>query len=775
MKLLSILILLFSLSVKAKTAIDTDRWLEIDLYWFGHDNIEKSVDLFWERYHPLMDDITGWKGIILNVGWLSDYILEWNGDLDKEIKLPGNMKINPGFKEQGQLAGSSLERIKLWKDRFEKSDGHKAIKYEPWTYGDFKKLVYLLKGIAREKYKLTDIKVGTSALGFQTIYGGDKSTFSKIHNNIYLNNSYINNAPNLEAQLDADPGKYGAFPQGIPDGTPFTEFFGKQWGHLSKALNLNIILLRDSYMGVGIYSRTGPYGKTAPEDAEKVLSWSKATSDLVKQVKISNPNALVFGYSNAASAVADWRVNCFDLETIAKEGYLDGWIDQTWAGAWNEVGVRPYPEFWNKQLKGWTYQLSYLLVHAAIFAETKVRHYFLTETFDAWECQDIIHSAPSRLRWGIWAYSHAAVKMPNGLKMPAGNCISWCNKGKDLLSEEDVSFLAETCNAAFDDAKRTKNVFGPTMVYCRSAMEWQSMNKPNQSIKEWIDEQVGTLIKWSVPVLSVTRSEYLPFVENNMFVFQSPVHLKSKEKADILNILKSGAPVAIFGSPAGGFDKDIMDIIGVATEDTSINGIKYIGTINYQTSGIFQSVPNTFPLFQPFTRNSLKPGVDLIYSVSNSPCLALNQIEERQILFWDPPELSDNLPSGSSSSEYGESLDQILGSPVPYVLTARAMNEMSKKSRLAYVSKIEQNQPLSLAIWQLEDGSYEILAGNTEEGINHTTDHTVQTVLNLPQLLRENIPAEVLEKWHGERYIISTPKLEISLEQAQSKLYKIIQ
>ncbi len=51
-------------------------------------------------------------------------------------------------------------------------------------------------------------------------------------------------------------------------------------------------------------------------------------------------------YSNAASAVADWPSNGFDLETIAKQGYLDIWVDQTWAGAWNEVGIR-YKNFWN--------------------------------------------------------------------------------------------------------------------------------------------------------------------------------------------------------------------------------------------------------------------------------------------------------------------------------------------------------------------------------------------------------------------------------------------
>ena len=70
-------------------------------------------------------------------------------------------------------------------------------------------------------------------------------------------------------------------------------------------------------------------------------------------------------------------------------------------GAWNEVGIRE-GSFWNAPTKGWTYQLAYMLMHAAILADTKVRHYPLVETFDAWESWDVIHSAPERLRWGIW-------------------------------------------------------------------------------------------------------------------------------------------------------------------------------------------------------------------------------------------------------------------------------------------------------------------------------------------------------------------------------------
>lgn len=748
----------------AALPMKTDRWLEIDLYWFEHQNMEKSVNQFWDRFYPLLEGVDGWKGVILNVGWISDYILEWKGDLNEQIRLPKSMKKWPWFKDEGQFTGNTIDRMKLWKDRFNNADSPQVINYEAWTYADLKKLSYLIRKVASSKYKLSDIKVGSLVLGWESIYGGDKSVFTKAHPDIYLNNT-----PNFLARLSSDSGKFGAFPGGIPEGTPFTEFFGKQWGHLSKAVGLDAIILRDSFLGVGIYSRTGPYGKTAPPDPEKVKSWSNATADLVKQTKISNPGALVIGYSNGASAVADWRVNCFDLESIAREGYLDAWIDQTWAGAWNEVGQRPEP-FWNYPFLGWTYQLSYMLGHAAVLADTKVHHYFLTETFDAWESWDIIHNARERLRWGIWAYSHATVKKPDGLKMPAGSYISWCNQGKRLLSEDDVKFLAETSNAAIQDSKETTKIFGPTLVYCRSAMEWQSLNKPDKTIGEWIDEQAGTLMKWSVPILSITRSEYLPQVESDMFIFQTPVHLKEAEKKNISQILESDKPVAVFASPAGGLDKDISGILGVSTSDTTINDLKYIGTLNYQTNGIYNSLPNTFPVFQPFTNNKFKEGVEIIYSVFNSPSLGYNKLNGKNLIYWSPPEFYNNLPNVPL---YGESLslDQRLGSPTPYVLTARLINEAMKLSGFISTDNIEQYQPVNLSMWQLKDGSYRIMAGNLEEGINHTSDLSVQTTLTLPDSEKSSKISEVVEIWNGEKIIAGNKKLTISLTQAQTKLF----
>jgi hypothetical protein len=742
--------------------VQCDRWLEIDLYWFDRSAKQASVDEFWDRYAPLITNAAGWKGVILNVGWLLDYVLEWNGHLNSAIKFPRDMKTYPWFRDAGQLTGSTKEREEMYRARFASADQPQTVNYDAWTHADLKELAAMLRTVALERHNIAGLRVGSFVLGWKNIYAGEFSSFGLRHPN-----AFRDNFPNLVASLSPDKTPYGAFSQGIPESTPFTEFFGKQWGHLSRSVGLDAIVLRDSLLGVGVYSRRGPYGKTAPDNPAKVEAWHLASADLVRQTKMANPQALVIGYSSAASAVGDWRTNCFDLERIAQEGYLDAWIDQTWAGAWNEVGQRPYT-FWNAQTLGWTYQLSYVLVHAAILATSKVRHYILTETFDAWESWDVIHVAPQRLRWGIWAFSHAAVKTPHGLKMPAGSYISWCNKGKQLLSDADVDFLKQNTDRAFADAKATEKIFGPTLVYCRSAMQWQSDHAPSVSIGEWIDEQSAAFSKWSVPVLSITRTEYLAQVESDLFVLQTPNHLGKQDKSSIIAHLQSGRPTLVIGRTVGGLDPDVAELVGISTRDAAVGPFEFVGTLDGQTGGIFAGLPNTFPIYQPFARNQIHAENALLYSVRGSPCLIFNNTNGKQVLFWDPPETAAQVPNGD---DFGFSLDQVLGSTTPFVLVARKLNELLRQNQSIHVEHVEVGSPVMYTAWLTRSGKYRILVADLEEGVNHTGNPDRELSLVIPSSWSTGAAFEYTEVEGRIAHVSMTRRIPVRLRQAESVLY----
>ena len=750
---------------KETTQIAADRWLEIDLYWFDKNDLRQSTDAFWTRFGPLYEGVQGWKGVILNVGWLMDYVYEWKGNLRDTIPLPKKM-ISQKFTDYTPLKGTTENRQNLWKKRFD-SVIEKPVEYQAWTYMDVKNLIAELKETGKRKCSITDLKVGTLALGWKNIYGGEESAFSKKHPQVY-SIDISGGTFNPEAILNEDHTRYGAFPNGIVKGTPVFDFFADQWGDMSGKLGINAIVLRDGVIGAGIYQRRGAYGITAPSDTAKLNNFHRAASNCIKAVKLANKDALVIGYSNAASAVADWRVNCFDLETIAREGYLDAYIDQTWAGAWNEVGQRE-GDFWNRPSLGWTYQLAFMLIHGAVLSDSKVKHYSLVETFDAWEPWDIIHTAKERLRWGIWAYLHAGVKTPDGIKFPEGSYISWANQGKQLLSEDDVQFLTSQINEATLDARNTKNIFGPTLVYNRKAMEYMNAQDPEKTIKEWIDEQAGAVMKWSVPIMSVTRIEYLPKVQSDMFIFQTPVCMDTVAKQHITDMIKNGQPVAIWGSPAGGLDPDIAGLTGISVKDAYASGVKELGTLISKDSVFTKDVPAGFKLYHIFSNNVLADkAIQTIYSVSNSPALIINETEHKQVVYWDPSETMESLDSHWGLNK---PIEEYYGSIYPYVLSARSLNNMLKKNDRIHAEDISIRSPVSLSAWQLKDGSSCFLTAELEEGINDTADSIFNATICIPHECIKD--GSTMDIWSKDSISVSNYRFHIKMGKSQSRLFKI--
>ena len=741
-------------SSSVAVSIPDDRWLEIDLYWFNKNTLTESAADFWARFAPLFQGVEGQKGVILNVGWLMDYILEWNGDLNTLLSLPAHM-TSEKYTDYTPLVGTTEQCMKAWKKRFASCESS-HVTYEKWTYGDLKKLVECLRTEAA-RHGLPRMRVGTLVLGSANIYGGKSSQWRRKHPQVFSFDGRGRQF-NVEAILDADATHYGAFPDGIVAGTPIYDFFAGQWGDLSRNLKLDALVLRDCMVGWGIYQRVGPYGRNAPRNPELVERHSRANANLVKAVKLANPNAWIMGYSNGASAVADWRVNCVDLESIAKEGYLDAFIDQTWSGAWNEVGQRK-ETFWNSPALGWTFQLGNVLLHGAVLADSKVRHYTLAETFDAWEPWDVIHGARERLRWGIWAYLHAGVKTPSGLKFPTGTYISWANQGKQLLTAADVEFLATNINDAAEDARQTKEIFGPTLVYNRSAMEWQSRHAPNLSIKEWIDEQAGLVAKFSVPILSVTRLEYLPSVKSDLFVLQTPVHLAPKEKEAVLDLIHSGEPVAIWGSPAGGVDPEISRLITSKSTSARQNVAEAIGKRG--DSDLSDGIPAEFPLWQQWSENQAGPEAEIIYTVAGSPSLVRNRSHDMSVLVWDPCEFGGKRGS----------LGQMLGSVYPYSLVARELNQMLRDAHRLSVKTPEVIRPLALQAWSLKDGSFRLLVGDTEEGIDDSAETNREVVLMLPECSRALRPQWGEKQGLRPRLHGDGGELKIRLSKGASRLY----
>ena len=229
--------------------------------------------------------------------------------------------------------------------------------------------------------------------------------------------------------------------------------------------------------------------------------FSDAVRALFRDVKQAAPDRLLLGYSSAISPVADWRVGCVDFEALIADGHLDGWIEQTWGGAWQD--------WWHQLWKGWTFQAANLTTRAAMIARANERReqpcalYHLVETWDGWEHWDTLHQVPGKLTWGAWAFAHAGALTPDGPRPSDGAYVSWLNNGDmELLSDDDVTFVAGILDRAETSAATLENVYGPVLVYHRQSMARLATTSPDDQVGEWIDDQAGLLMKWGVPILA---------------------------------------------------------------------------------------------------------------------------------------------------------------------------------------------------------------------------------------------------------------------------------
>jgi len=740
-----------------------DRWMEIDLYWFEQADIAGSVSCFWDRFAPLYRNVQGDRGLILNVGWTVGYIMEWTGEPEQRISLPAGTGQQPWVQEAAPLSGTTEQRKIAWKERFATPTIVTRTGYGPWTYADLRRLTDALRSEAARR-GISGFKVGSLAYAWDDAYG-EIAPWAKRHPEAFSTWQFTRDGHMQSGKyfdpavtLHKDPSRLGGLPNGIAEGMPVPEAFAAQWGSLSKACGLDAIMLRDSFGMPVPYQRAGPDGLLEPSP-QAIERRTKATSALIRETKTANPKAILMMYSNAASAYADWRCNGLDLEQIAREGYLDVWVDQTWAGAWNEVGVR-HNSFWNDPALGWTYQLAYTLTHAAILADTRVKHYPLVETFDAWESWDVLHTVPERLRWGIWAYSHASVKTPNGIKVPGGSYISWANQGKRLLNSDDVAFLNSNISEAVIDAHNVTDVYGPTLVYARGAAQWQAEHAhPDQDEKEWLDEQVGSAIKWPIPVLSATRIEWLPRVSSDMFLVGAASHLTAEESGAVLTLARHGMPIALLGSPAGGFDPALRKLAGMESKDARPSPVSVLqGKASSFGAWLAHGVPEEpFPVRQGFSKNTALGNSKTVYSVGDSPALVLTQGSNLRLLTWDPPEFAVEWDT--------RLLDIWRGSAAPYALAAGAVNALLANSGALHAAAIDTRETVNLTAWRTGDGKVHLMFGNLEEGLSDDADASRNATIKLPGEWQRHPWKSV---WPGVRFNQQDGSIHIDLEQARS-------
>lgn len=645
---------------------DADRWLEMDLGWFDPDHrFAPQLDDLFERVAPLVAGVTGETGIFFNLGWLIDLVTEWTGDLSQPI--PTRSRRTAAWAAHGyQTLREFVTEFHAAAARHGLGRLRCGILFVEWAH-----VVWP-----------PELK----------IYDFDSDWYER-HPELYEPPKSFIGMPDLwpVKRLAADDYPYAAFPDGIDDGTAFADFFGAQWGSFAAATGFDAVLLRDGFCGPMIYTRNGPYGTAAPDDPAVVDAFSDAVRAVFAQVKQAAPDCLVFGYSSAVSPVADWRVGCVDFEALVGDGYIDGWIEQTWGGAWQD--------WWHQLWKGWTFQTANLLTRGAMIEAANRRRatpcslYHLVETWDGWEHWDTIHQVPGKLTWGAWAFAHASALTPDGPRPSAGAYVSWMNNGEmDLLSVDDVEWLAGLLDRTEASASALEEVHGPALVYDRATMERLSAERPHTNAGEWVDDQAGLVMKWGVPVLAATRTEWLAGVDaDRQLVAQVP------SPTDDPHPLLSFASVTVVGK---------ADEIAPAVRERL--GIDPTGEVCSADFWVCEGDrDDTPPWDRPYLPDhaevSVADDVTVHYRSSKTPLLT----SRAGWAWWHPTDWSE--PFNQFLPKYQ------LGSTYPAYRVARLLSDHARAAARSHLAVGDRSQPVACHLWR-SGGATHLLVGNLESG-----------------------------------------------------------
>lgn len=646
-----------------------DRWLEVDIDWFGMPDWHDRIATFANRVAPLLTPASDHRGVILNVGWLVDIVTEFTGDLDQPLPLRARRYAGLATLSYRDLAGF-VNQLK---------DGFAAV-------------------------DVPGVKVGVLvAAPGQVVYPPDTGVMYDLYSNwhdrhpelYYLDLSRLP-GPDLDPRvpLTSDDYPYAAFPTGLAGGERFGDVLGAQWGAVSRAVGLDCLHLRDGFITPMLYTRKGPYGVIQHQDPAVNAEWTEAVTGLIRACKRGNPDALVMAYSSGISGTAEWFSGCVDVEEVLAESELDIWIDQTWGGAWQD--------WWDDHWKGWTFQHTNLLVHQAMVhganarRDRPCRQYNLIETFDGWEPWDTIHRTPGKLAWATWAFTHAATVGPDGrLMVPEGSYLSWMSDWDlVLLSVDDVAFLSSHLDAAESSADRLEEIYGPLLIHDRASLRALADKAPDTNASQWLEDHAALAMKFGLPVLAATRLEWLAGDHPEGLLMQLP---KVVEPDRIDRLDDQTGPVAVVGR-ADHLDERLLDRTGVvAVGESRPAGFR-------RDQPVEPDLPAGDSVHLPDHRHvEVAADAEILYGATGTPLA----VRTGRWHYWQPPDLADPADPLLPTSQ--------LGTVSSYVEIARSFNRLAGDAGGIEVAPVDVAAPVTVQAWR-SGGVVHLLVGNLENG-----------------------------------------------------------
>ncbi|MGW8318409.1 MAG: hypothetical protein ACWGPS_04125, partial [Candidatus Promineifilaceae bacterium] len=237
-------------------------------------------------------------------------------------------------------------------------------------------------------------------------------------------------------------------------------------------------------------------------------------------------------------------------------------------------------------------------------------------------------------------------------------------------------------------------VFGPTGVVNRAMMAWLSEHHPEWNVSEWLDDQVGLLAKWGVPLLSATRAEWLGRIGIEALILQAPGRLAPEAREAVF---KAPGPVMAVGR-ADVLDESLKQALGITPVGHPQPADFYV------CQGDRADTPALdrpyLPEHQPV---STAEGVTIHYRTDQTPLLT----SRGSRIYWQPPDWSE--PFSPFVPKYQ------MGSSYPHFRAAALLHRAAQEAGQSHLTNNSWQQPVSFGLWRSAGRIY-ILLGNLETG-----------------------------------------------------------
>lgn len=282
------------------------------------------------------------------------------------------------------------------------------------------------------------------------------------------------------------------------------------------------------------------------------------------------------------------------------------------------------------------------------------------------------------------------------------------------------------------------------MVYSREIAAAQVQNRTYKGdLRDRIDEQMGSAIKWPVPILSITRLEWLNQVQSPLFIFGTTRPLSDAQIAPILTKAQSGQAMAFWGSFGGALHPKLQQLMGITTQNYAPKVQDRI--LNASLGQLGSNLPlanfsHDFSAPPPLWDNRAAPD-NMLYSFGDNAAMVRVTDETRNIdmLAWDAPPLADYWFRPLRDNMHGDESAYALAAAALTVQLAQHSGAQQEQQQ-PYAAIIDRLQTMNFTAWRGKDSKISLLFGNLEEGLRDDANRIRKMHLTLPL------------NWHNEQW-----------------------